>query len=158
MKSVLIDIDGVIADNEHRKLYLSNGKLDMKHFLDPKKIRNDKLMSKEIPQLLWWIKSKGIEVILLSARYPEQKRETINWLERHHVPYDRLIMRDEKQCYMKDHCFKREILMELLCSRDVILAIDDMKENRDVFCKLGIPIVLCKVETKKMEMAIVKSC
>ena len=136
--AIIVDIDGVLANAEHRKRFDESGNLDWEHFLDPELTRQDTLMRSDIPEILKRIKEDGEEIILMSGRVPKQKNATIEWLEEHDIPYDRLIMREEWNQFVKDSTFKKNETEKLLRDHDILLAIDDMKHNRDAFEELGI--------------------
>ena len=67
------------------------------------------------------------------------RRQTLDWLRRHPVRWDLLIMRDEDD-WSSSHTFKRIELGELQRSGfECRLAIDDDPRNVEMYRKAGVP-------------------
>lgn len=109
----ICDIDGTIANCEHRKKYLPSGKMDWQHFLNPTLVALDAPIPhmKNILNTL----SGRYGIIYVSGR-PEALRDaTLEWLMNHHFsfnesfPFSSLYMRGNLD-YRPDHIIKEEIL------------------------------------------------
>jgi uncharacterized HAD superfamily protein len=133
--TVLFDLDGTIAENmkyeKHHKA---------KHGKHPKFAQEalEVGVNEDIANKMRAAKSKGENVVILTARSAHYREETKKWLHKNHIPYDALVMRptDDKE---KDKKLKRELLEEdVLPKFDVKEAYDDKKRNRKMFESLGI--------------------
>jgi hypothetical protein len=122
-RCVLVDIDGVLADASNRQHYLNNpeGRRDWRGFFGA--VGEDLPLS-AVPALLALLDS-SLSVVLLSARPAWVFQLTVDWLHRHEMRWDLLILRgDDDIADAAD--FKRGVLFELRAMGwDVALAIDD---------------------------------
>ena len=87
---VLCDLDGTLADVEHRLHFIQRQPKDWEAFFlacgedDP------------IPStitVLRLLHGAGYEIVIVSGRSDLAERQTIEWLERHRVPFDRMLLR-----------------------------------------------------------------
>ena len=77
----------------------------------------------------------ALGVVLLTARPIRVQRQTLDWLARHPVRWDLLIMRDEDD-WSSSHLFKQVELRELRrAGFDPQLAIDDDPRNVEMYRK-----------------------
>ena len=88
---VICDIDGTVADCEHRKHHLSGEKKDWKSFFSD--MKSDTPRTEVIEQLREY-HDNGHEVVFVSARPEDYRNVTESWLNEHvHINYVNLIMR-----------------------------------------------------------------
>jgi hypothetical protein len=120
---VLVDIDGVLSDASGRQHHLNNpqGRRDWQGFFGA--VGDDEPLT-AVPALLGLLDS-SLTVVLLSARPSWVFQLTVDWLRRHAMRWDLLILRGDDD--LKDAAeFKRGVLFELRqMGWDVALAIDD---------------------------------
>lgn len=89
-RAIICDIDGTLADIEHRRHFVSNGKRDWNAFFS---MMADDGIVQPILDLCRMVAESRVAVILCSGR-PESYREvTEAWLAKFNVPYDALYMR-----------------------------------------------------------------
>lgn len=106
-KIIILDIDGTVADCNHRLHFIQNGNRDYNGFYDN--------MDKDIPihpiiDLVRALKFGGEYIILAVTGRPDtHKRETMLWLDKYFVPYDAVFMRPGGD-YRQDTVIKKEIL------------------------------------------------
>lgn len=107
---VIFDIDGTIANIEHRQHWVKT------------KPRNWVAFKQGIPHdvlhedIAWLLKilSTATRIFIVSGREGSEigREQTVDWLHRHGIPYEELHMRPEKD-YRDDSTIKREILNDL---------------------------------------------
>jgi hypothetical protein len=122
-RAVIVDIDGVLSDASQRQHFLNNpeGHKDWRGFFGA--VGADRPL-RAVPALLGLL-DPGLTVVLLSARPAWVFEITLDWLERHAVRWDLLVLRADDE-YLGAVEFKRGVLQELRERGFVIeLAIDD---------------------------------
>lgn len=131
----LIDVDGVIADGEHRQHFLRRERRDWQGFFraatdDPPLLPGVTLLDLIDAQTL---------VVLLTARPESIHDETVAWLAEYEIRWDLLIMRGRR-----DHGpspeMKRLAVEELrYAGFEPVFAIDDDQRNITMYQEEGIP-------------------
>lgn len=138
---ILFDIDGTLADIQHRRSFLESEKPDWKSFNAA--MGNDALNHAvaELYKILW--NSGNYEVILVTGRTDDFRELTKKWLQAHNIPFKTLLMRS-KNDYRADHIIKEEILQALLNKGKVIaFAVDDRQQVVDMWRRNGITCFQC---------------
>lgn len=141
MKTVLFDIDGTLANIDHRRPILKNDPHNWKDFFAA---MGDDTPNQEIIDLykLMW-SSDRYECIVVSGR-PEQYRQlTEQWFTWNHIPFNRLIMRPEKD-QRPDHVVKEEILNTLHDEgKKIAFVVDDRQSVVDMWRRNGLLCLQC---------------
>jgi hypothetical protein len=122
-RAVIVDIDGVISDASQRQHFLNNpeGRRDWRGFFGA--VGDDRPL-RAVPALLGLLDPE-LTVVLLSARPAWVFEVTREWLERHMIRWDLLVLRADDQ-YLGAAEFKRGVLHELRERGFVIeFALDD---------------------------------
>lgn len=127
----VIDLDGTLADNRHRKHLIEKEDKEWRKYYQ--KAEKDKVYEK-IRDKVSAI-SKTHSIVILTMRSDEIKDETLKWLENHQIPFNRLIMLPKEQRNVKSELFKKE-KVENLPNPD--LAIDNKEENLTMFKNKGL--------------------
>jgi len=85
-------------------------------------------------RVLQWLKSKGLEIHICTARKAEWKCGlkdlvvvTEEWLKEHSIPYDALVFTRDKAAYAKDV--------------NAMIAIDDFYRNAEEYAEVGCPVI-----------------
>ncbi len=135
--TVVVDIDGVLSDATARQHFLDRRPKNWRGFFDA--VGEDPLIV-ELGVLLR-VLDPVLRVVLLTGR-PERVREpTVAWLDRNHVRWDLLAMRDSDD-RSPATAFKREILHGLRqAGFEPVLALDDDERNVSMFRDEGVPTV-----------------
>lgn len=125
------DLDGTLADLNGRKPF-------------GKTLREDcvnDLCIEPIAQLTRiYKKFTGIFVLIVSGRSDEAKMETIGWLHKNNIMYDRLFMRKEGD-FRADEILKEEMYRELVEPYfDVILVFDDRPKVIRMWRDIGLKV------------------
>ena len=135
----LVDVDGTVANLEHRLHFLDRKPKDWENFY--KKMDKDSPIQSVI-KMVGEYANKGYTIIILTGR-PERYREvTKQWLDKHNVPYDSLIMKSSADEFLPSHVWKRQQVLNLMDNYQIDLAIDDELRNRTVFEELGIKTLI----------------
>lgn len=132
---VVVDIDGVLADASGRQHLLAWPRRDWDAFFDA---CGDDPVIDEVATMLALL-DPGLSVVLLTARPMRVQRTTSEWVRRHDLRWDLLVMRDHGD-YEAAREFKQRTVGELrACGYDPRLAVEDDRRNVDMFHAAGIP-------------------
>ena len=138
-KTVIFDLDGTLAlIDDRRKLSTKpNGKLDWDIFFDPKNISLDKPNTPVI-KTAQLFHSQGFRIVILSGRSDRTKDVTIDWLDKHKVPFDLLQQRPEDKHFWPDNKLKQHWLDTLVDKDDVFAVFDDRNQVVDMWRQNGL--------------------
>lgn len=151
MKLAIIDLDGVIVNNDARFecAKAATGKIDWNIAFDPA------LVSLDIPvpgtkEALDFLESKGFIVCFLTSRPEHMRKATMDWLREYHfgANYRELFMKDYAvDRYTKTVDWKVRMVATSLHVKfySEVLFIDDEEVNRAAVEALGAGIV-CKAD------------
>jgi phosphatidate phosphatase APP1 len=119
-ETVIVDIDGTLADISHRR-----------HHLEGKRKRWGKFfqaMDRDlpIPEVAARVRqlSQDHTIVLVSGRPEDFRGVTEEWLRKHKIPYEQLWMRKSGD-FRADDLVKEEILEQHLRKEEIKLVIDD---------------------------------
>ncbi len=136
-KAIIVDIDGTLANCEHRRAHL-----DDKNWPAFYGAMGDDTLNAWCEQLIGALRCE-LTVILCSGRPEDYRRVTETWLTFHEIGYDHLFMRGTGD-YRKDSIVKEEILhREILPKWDIVFAVDDRKQVVEMWRKNGIVCLQC---------------
>jgi hypothetical protein len=142
-KAVLFDIDGTLANIEHRRANLTKSPPDWKAF--------NAEMGSDVPnagvvslyKALW--DANCYELILVTGRNERSRALTEQWLTWNEIPFSRLLMRADHD-FRSDHIIKEELLDLLLSEgKDIIFTVDDRQQVVDMWRRRGITCLQCDV-------------
>lgn len=158
MKAIIFDIDGTLADVEHRKHHLPNWD---RFFAE---MHNDPLIHP-----IGWLADKLIhaslfedadknqpdfKVIVVTARPEQYKEVTEKWLERNlrwYAYVDRIYMRTEDD-FRRDSVVKAEILQKIMDDGyEPFLVVDDRPEVVEMWRSFGITTLQCATDEIKFK-------
>lgn len=121
-QSVIFDMDGTLADIGHRRHHVETKPKNWRAF---NAALSADLPNAHIVQLARMYRDAGWTIIVCSGREDVYRTETVEWMERHGVPHDRLYMRPAKD-YRSDDVVKAELLKQIRTDGfDPPLAVDD---------------------------------
>lgn len=94
MSTVIFDLDGTLADIEHRKKFITGelGYVSWKNFNKPENVAKDK-PKPEVIKVFQMYKNAGYKVLIFTGRVDISREITENWLEENNCVPDKLIMR-----------------------------------------------------------------
>jgi hypothetical protein len=141
LQVVIFDLDGTLAEINHRRTHLSSQSPDWKSFNS--EMSND-IPNKPIVDLykaLW--DSQIYQLIIVSGRSDEYRKFTEQWLSWNEIPFSELIMR-KKGDSRSDHIVKEEILKQIQSlNKEIAFVVDDRQQVVDMWRKNGITCLQC---------------
>jgi hypothetical protein len=132
----VFDLDGVLANADHRQHLLEGpgARKDWKTFFSR---AGDDLLIEEVASLTVLL-DPVLQRILLTARPTTIADLTLDWLARHSIRWDLLVMRPSGE-FSPSPVAKRHAVNELRAyGFDILLAFDDDRRNVDMFHAEGI--------------------
>ncbi len=134
----IFDLDGTLADGEHRIHHIKKEPKDWRTYFSlcykDQPIEHMVKLAREL-----WSPNYGGAVLVVSGRSDEVRVETIEWLDTHQVPYDRLYMRRAGD-YRPDNILKIEMLEQIRADGfEPIMAFDDRARVVQAWRAAGIP-------------------
>lgn len=141
--TVLFDIDGTLANIEHRRPFLDGDRPDWRAFNDEMGGDTPNAPIVALYKTLWG--SPDYDLILVSGRGEASRALTEQWLTWNEIPFERLLMRREKDS-RADHIVKEEILDSLLAEgKTILFTVDDRQQVVDMWRRRGITCLQCDV-------------
>lgn len=141
---VVFDIDGTLANIEHRIHHVRTKPKNWKKFRE--EIKNDKPYP-EMRNLLMKLRAADCTILYCTGRSNEERQETTQWLSDHIYDFDllqdhsRLYMRPDKD-YRQDDIIKVELLQEIVKDHGVPdLWFDDRSRVVDAIRGQGIRVL-----------------
>ena len=139
-KAIICDLDGTLADVEHRQVHVQSKPKNWKAFHEG--MVDDKL-NVWCAELLSAMKKEGYRIILLTGRDEPYRKLTIEWLKRFDISYDLLLMRADKD-FRPDDIVKKEIYQNVIKPEyDVIFVVDDRKKVVEMWREIGLVCLQC---------------
>jgi hypothetical protein len=145
MKYAIFDMDDTLCTLEHRrKLASKEGrhKIDFKILFDPMLVKHDKPQG-HVVELAQILNMFNTRIIIMTARPHYMQDATMSWLLKHKIPYFKLITKEKNKVFQKSSIWKESKLQELLediSIEQIVLSIDDNKDNQAMFESYGIPV------------------
>jgi len=137
-KVILVDMDGTIADSDHREHYLSIRPKNWKAYYA------DAMLDTPYEDIIWLVKTlkeAGNTILIVTARSDEYRDVTERWLNEKaglDGVFEKVYMREEGD-YRDDNIVKREILSNIrLDGYDPYMALDDRGMVVDMWREEGI--------------------
>lgn len=136
---IIFDLDGTLANCEHRKHWITSKPKNWKAFF--KGIKGDTPIIPVMSVLTSLLKS-NYNIIFMSGRSEDTREDTVQWLNDQNIHKDAhyidLLMRKSND-FRSDDIVKSEILDEIEKDYDILFAFDDrpkvvrMLRNRGIF-------------------------
>ena len=135
---VIFDIDGTLADVSERVHHLHKKPKDWDAFF--KGIPRDKAIHSMV-RLCNILYNAGIKIVLCSGRSEQYRPETVEWLARHGVPYDELLLRRDKD-KRSDAVVKRELLSGMDRAK-ILFVVEDRRGVVEMWRSEGLMCLQC---------------
>jgi hypothetical protein len=132
MDCIVVDIDGTVADLNHRRHLSKKGALFFEN------VDFDSPIDTVIT-IVQAIRDSGVKLIFLSGRDSFCRTDTVRWLSKHVGHYDGLLMRRSGDRRL-DNVVKEELIKFVTIDYTPILMIDDRNSIVDLWLKLGYPV------------------
>jgi len=152
-KIVIFDIDGTLANSDHRVHHVRKEKGEKKNwsafFAEAK---NDK-PHKHVVTLNHFYAENGYTVVLCTGRPANLRMDTREWLGKHGVVYNHLLMRLTND-RSPDYESKKQILLEFLAKNEYTLdQVEVVFEDKLAVCEawrdLGLNVLIAGDEWRK---------
>jgi hypothetical protein len=139
MTTVLVDLDGTLADTAHRAHLLNKKPRDWSAY---SKACGDDSPIDAVISAVKGLHEEDWRVVIVTGRTQDSMAETEHWLKYHGVPFDNIFMRPSGDT-RKNPDFKRSVAEKLLKDGFTIgLAIEDHPGVAAVYAELGIPTLV----------------
>jgi FMN phosphatase YigB (HAD superfamily) len=135
---VVFDLDGTLADNQHRVHYLHETPKNWDAFFAAQ--ADDKPRQDVVRVSRLFSTGTGIEIFILTGRPETYRSQTEGWLRHHNIPYDKLVMRgaDDRT---DDHILKRQHLQDWIdTGHNICGFFDDRKRICDAAREMGLTV------------------
>ena len=143
MKYAIFDMDDTLCTLEHRRnKAMESGKINFNILFDSKLVDYD-LPEDHVVDLAQTLKMFNTKIIVMTARPYHMDIATRKWLTNNHIPFDQLITKEKNKVFQKSSIWKESKLQELLQDvniEQIVLSIDDNKDNQAMFESYGIPV------------------
>ena len=141
MYTILFDVDGTMADIDHRRPFLERSPPDWKLFNSSivDDVPNAPIV--ELYRALW--SASIYELILVTGRMEKYRRVTEDWLNAFSIPFSRIIFRQDDD-FREDSIVKEEFLGVLKDEgKSILFVVDDRKQVVDMWRRNGITCLQC---------------
>jgi len=143
MKYAIFDMDDTLCTLKHRRnKAMQSGKMNYKILFNPQLVEYD-LPENHVVELAEILKMFNTRIIIMTARPYYMEEATKQWLKNHRIPYFKLITKEKHNVFQKSSLWKESKLQELLEDiniEQIVLSIDDNKDNQAMFESYGIPV------------------
>jgi len=135
----IFDLDGTLADIEHRRHFVTNGNNQWDMFY--RQCFND-VPNVSVVKTYKILQESGHQLYIFSGRSDVVRSKTIYWLRCHEIYYEKLLMRDHTD-YTPDDELKRAWLYQLInehhfTKSNIIAVFDDRKKVVDMWRREGL--------------------
>ncbi|MEI8347871.1 MAG: HAD family acid phosphatase [Pseudomonadota bacterium] len=139
-KAIICDLDGTLANIDHRLHYLRQTPPNWPSFMSEVK---DDQMNLWCQEILLAFTQKDYKIVLISGRGEESREGTEEWLKRHQVPYEILLLRAAKD-YRPDDIIKQELYAGHVRDRyDVLFVLEDRLSVVRAWREMGLVCLQC---------------
>lgn len=140
MPYVILDIDGTLADCNHRRHHVANKPKNWTAFYEA---MDDDVPNMPVVALARAMVTTGHKIICVSGRPSNYHRRTRDWLTRHNIPCWDLYTREEGD-HRPDYVVKREKLALIrVVHGEPLFAVDDRQQVVDMWREEGITCLQC---------------
>jgi FMN phosphatase YigB (HAD superfamily) len=135
--AVIFDVDGTLADVASIRHYVEGPRKNFTKFHAAASLVHP---HKEVAALAASLKRAGLVVIVVTSRKEQWRWHTATWLRKWEIDYDGLYMRADSDG-RRDVDVKRDILVAILRTHNVVLAVDDNPSIIALWNEERIPVV-----------------
>jgi len=139
-KAIIVDLDGTLCDVEHRVHFVLKNPKDWDGFNQNMHLDRMNVWCLEIIKAM---RALGYQTIFVTGRGEDHRKPTVEWLIKHQVPYDLLLMRPARD-HREDNDIKEELYLSKVKSEfDILFVIDDRKSVVERWRKLELVCLQC---------------
>ena len=137
--AIIIDLDGTLANCEHRRHHLEKSPKDWASFYAEMHYDQPQDWCRRLIAAM----EQYAEILIVSGRPSSYRATTISWLLSHNIIWTDLLMRAEGD-FRADNIVKEELYRERIAPiYDVLFAVDDRQQVVDMWRSLGITTLQC---------------
>jgi uncharacterized HAD superfamily protein len=146
MNYAIFDMDDTLCTLEYRRYKATksgSNKIDFKILFDSKLVKHD-LPENHVVELAQILNMFNTKIIIMTARPYYMEEATKQWLKNYKIPYFKLITKEKHKVFQKSSIWKESKLQELLQDiniEQIVLSIDDNKDNQAMFESYGIQVL-----------------
>ena len=135
-----MDIDGTLADVEHRVHHVQQEPKDWKSFNS--KMEHD-VLNIWCRDIIAAMAKEGLDIILLTGRGESRRKDTEVWLAKHEIGFNELFMRPKFDS-REDFVLKKNIYQDFIKEKyDVLFVIEDRLSVVKMWRELGLVCLQC---------------
>ncbi len=139
-KAIIVDLDGTLCNVDHRVHYVQQEKKNWKLF--NQEMINDQL-NNWCYELIESMRNEKCDILFVTGRGEEYRKETEKWLFDHDVKYDHLYMRELKDS-RSDNIIKNEIYENKIASQfQILFVVDDRLSVVKMWRSIGLVCLQC---------------
>lgn len=121
-KAIIVDIDGTLADVEHRVHHVRKTQKDWSAF---NQAMGEDQLNIWCAKLIEAMQKAGYAILFVTGRDDDYREKTEAWMQQHGIYFDKLFMRTAVD-FRSDSEVKKEIyLKEIKNNWDVLFVVDD---------------------------------
>jgi uncharacterized HAD superfamily protein len=135
--AVIFDVDGTLADVASIRHYVAGPKKNFTKFHAAASLVHP---HQEVADLAASMNRAGLVIIVVTSRKEQWRWHTVTWLRKWEIEHDHLYMRGDKDG-RRDVDVKRDILVAVLRTYNVVLAVDDNPAIIALWNEERIPVV-----------------
>lgn len=139
MRTIIVDLDGTLADIGHRLHHVQSGRKNWPAFFKTMHLDTLNIWCCE---LMVAMKQAGFRIAIVSGRPDDYKDVIQAWLKQHDVPYDELHLRKAGD-FRKDDIVKREILHAHFDKNEILFVVDDRESVVKMWREEGLVCLQC---------------
>ena len=134
-KAIIVDIDGTIADNNHRTHLIEGKKKDWEQFFE--KMVDDKPIEENI-HLIRKSFNQGLNLLIVSGRYERHECLTRLWLDKYLGIDEYLLFQRSNKDYRNSIVLKKEILINIKKNFDIKAVMENDKKIIKMYKEQGL--------------------
>ena len=142
MRTIIIDLDGTLADIGHRRHHVRSKPKRWKEFFEGMHLDPLNVWCRTLMQAM---KNEGYRIVIVSGRPDDYRKMIEDWLAHHAVPYDEMHLRRGGD-FRPDTVVKREILHAHLDPKDILFVVDDRQGVVEMWREEGLVCLQCDPE------------
>lgn len=151
MKIALFDLDGTLADINHRLHHVQNGNKNWDAFYAACPSDGPK---HDIIELARMCQDAGHQIIISSGRSENVRAQTEKWLDDNNVPFHKLFMRPNA-CFTPDQALKKAWLDQGLFGpkENILFVVEDRDRMVQMWRQQGLTVLQCEQWVEEGEVS-----
>jgi hypothetical protein len=133
-KWIIVDLDNTICDIRHRLPFIKREQPQW-DFFNAACVNDPPIYP--IIALVNVLAGNGCMIAIITGRGEQWSVPTLEWLERHHVTHDLLLMR-KRGDFRSDVIVKRELLNHNMAGKDIWFALEDRDRVVEMWRDIGL--------------------